>query len=127
MKKIFFVGLAFVALLAMTACADTNASRVQELDSFVVNVEQKAASYDESEWQVADQTFESLVEAVELNYDQMTPEQQEVALKAIGRYYGLQTRHGIERAAKEVQQAIEQLPALLEGFTEAFTEEVDER
>ena len=123
MKKIFFVGLAFVALLAMTACADTNASRVQELDSFVVNVEQKAASYDESEWQVADQTFESLVEAVELNYDQMTPEQQEVALKAIGRYYGLQTRHGIERAAKEVQQ----LPALLEGFTEAFTEEVDER
>lgn len=127
MKKIFFVGLAFVALLAMTACADTNASRVQELDSFVVNVEQKAASYDESEWQVADQTFESLVEAVELNYDQMTPEQQEVALKAIGRYYGLQTRHGIERAAKEVQQTIEQLPALLEGFTEAFTEEVDER
>lgn len=119
MKKMFLVG---VIALFFVACAETNASRIEKLDSFVTNVEQQSASYDETEWQVANQTFESLVQEVELNYDQMTPEQQQAALKAIGRYYGMQTRLGIERAAESVQDAIERLPALLEGFTEAFTE-----
>jgi hypothetical protein len=41
-------------------------------------------------------------------------------MKAIGRYYGLVAKQGIQNAAQETQKALEALPSLIEGFTDAF-------
>ena len=50
----------------------------------------------------------------------MTNEEREMALKAIGRYYGLAAKQGFEDAAQEVQKIYESLPSLIDGFMDAF-------
>jgi hypothetical protein len=53
----------------------------------------------------------------------MTPEQQKAAMRAIGRYYGMMTKRGIDIMTREAQKAIESVPSIIEGFKDAFDEE----
>lgn len=46
--------------------------------------------------------------------------ERDAAMEAIGRYYGLATKQGLQNAAQETQKALEALPSLLEGFMDAF-------
>lgn len=114
---IFLLGL--VALFAVS-CGDPVQQRVDALESYIEDVESESESYTAEEWEAADMKIEQLRAEVEANYDAMTPEQQQAALKAIGRYYGLVAKRGISEFAKEAQKALESVPSFIEGFTDAF-------
>ena len=119
MKSYHVLILGLVALFAVS-CGDPVQQRVDNLDSFIGAVEAEYEEYTTEDWEAADIKIVQLRAELEANYDAMTPEQQKVAMRAIGRYYGLVAKRGISEFAKETQKALESVPSLIEGFTDAF-------
>lgn len=117
--KMFVVGS--LALFAV-ACTDPVQRDVEQIDDYVTRVEAEYENYDEADWEQADLKFETLRQEIDANYESMTPEQQQAAMRAIGRYYGLMTKRGIETVTREAQKALESVPSILEGFKDAFSE-----
>lgn len=114
--------LALMAV-AFVSCADPAERNVKNIEEFVAEVEANCDSYTLAEWESIDAEFERLRAEVEANYDTMTPEQREAAMKAIGAYYGAQTRQGIQNLMDEAKKVFETLPSFIEGFGEGFKQE----
>ena len=83
-------------------------------------VEKNYKAYSIEDWEQANLEFEAIVAQLEENYEAMTIEERDAALKAIGRYYGLAAKQGFEDAAQEFQKIYESLPSLIDGFMDAF-------
>ena len=121
MKSIKMLALGSVALFAV-ACGDPVQRNVDQMDDYVARVEAEYDNYDDADWEQADIKFEALRREIDENYDSMTPEQQEEAMRAIGRYYGLMAKRGIETMTREAQKALESVPSILQGFKDAFSD-----
>ena len=114
--------LGLVALFALS-CGDPVQQPVDRLESYIETVEAESDEYTDEDWEVANMEIEQLRAEVEANYDTMTPEQQQAAMRAIGRYYGLVAKRGINEFAKEAQKAMESVPSLIKGFADGFKRE----
>lgn len=121
MKSLKIFTICTLALFSM-ACGDPVQQNVEQLDSYVTRVETESATFSEADWERADLEFEALRQEIDANYEAMTPEQQKAAMRAIGRYYGLMAKRGIDVMTREAQKAIESVPSIIEGFTDAFSE-----
>lgn len=117
-RRITLLCCAVAAIIATACNAPTENNSIEQMNSRLDRIEAEYASYSDTDWERIDAEFEALSQQIEENYDTMTREEQQEALKALGRYYGLLTRRGIERT----QRNIENLPSLIEGFREAFDE-----
>lgn len=105
--------------LLATSCVTATTS-TYKLNKYVDEIESNCGSYTEQDWEEAAQKAEELIEDIQANYDNMTPEEREAAMKAIGRYTGIATKQGIQEISKGIQKALEGIPALIEGFSSAF-------
>ena len=114
--------LGLVALFALS-CGDPVQQPVDRLESYIATIEAESDEYTDEDWEVANMEIEQLRAEVEANYDTMTPEQQQAAMRAIGRYYGLVAKRGINEFAKEAQKAMESVPSLIKGFADGFKRE----
>ena len=119
MKSYHMLILGLVALFAVS-CSDPVQQRVDRLDNIVGSIEAEFEGYTAEDWEAIDMEIEQLRAELEANNDAMTPEQQQVAMRAIGRYYGLVAKRGISEFAKEAQKAMESVPSFIKGFTDAF-------
>lgn len=115
--------LIVAAALIATACVDPVTRDVDNLEQFVSKVELESANYNETEWDQINVEFERLCTEVEANYDEMTPEQQEKAMKAVGKYYGTLARQGIHDFTNSAKKIFNSIPSLIQGFGDAFEEE----
>ena len=115
LSRLFILAVAVVAV----ACSSTPTQRVENI---VNKAETEGANYTEEQWAQLDLEYEKVCDEIEANYDQMTPEEQRAAMKAMGRYYGLRTKQGLNEAFEEAKEACDKLPSLIEGFTDAFKE-----
>jgi hypothetical protein len=122
MKSLKIFAVCSLAAFAV-ACGDPVQRNVDQLDSYVTRIENESANFDEADWERADLEFENLCNEIDANYNAMTPEQQKAAMRAIGRYYGMMTKRGIDIMTREAQKAIESVPSIIEGFKDAFDEE----
>ncbi|MBQ8204956.1 MAG: hypothetical protein IJZ78_03960 [Alistipes sp.] len=122
MKRRLFPLMMLLAGLVAVGCVDPKAKAVEDMDSFIDKVEAESDSYTESDWESADAEFVELSAKLEENYSDMTEEERDEVSKTLGRYYGLQTKRGIESAAKGVKEAFESIPSFIEGFSEAFSD-----
>ena len=104
----------------MLSCTPSYKRSIDLLNAHIENVEKNCDSYSSEDWELANMEFEAIVAQIEANYDTMTTEEREIAMKAIGRYYGLATKRGIENAAHEIQKIFESLPSLIDGFMDVF-------
>ena len=120
--KIFKLLSVLVLLLFSVACGDPVQRNVDKIDDYVARVETEAADYDAVDWERADIEFETLREQVYANYDSMTEEQRQAAMRAIGRYYGLVAKRGIDEFTKETKRVLDSVPSIIEGFSDAFKE-----
>ena len=102
------------------SCTPSNQRSIDRLNAHIENVEKNYKTYSSEDWEQANLEFEAIVAQLEENYETMTIEEREVALKAIGRYYGLAAKQGFEDAAQEFQKIYESLPSLIDGFMDAF-------
>lgn len=116
-KYLIFSLLFFVA---MTSCSAPQKRHIDKLNSHIAKVEKEYINYSLEDWEAANIEFEKIVANIEANYDTMSPAERDVAMKAIGRYYGFVAKQGIQNAAQESQKVLEALPSLIEGFTDAF-------
>lgn len=119
---IFRLLITTILVLSCVACVDPVQRNVEKMDEYVARVESESAEYDESDWEQANLEFEAMQEQVYADYDSMTEEQQDAAMRAIGRYYGLLAKQGIETFTKEAKRTLEAVPSIIEGFTDAFKE-----
>ena len=116
-KQVNFLALLIVVLMS---CSSSKDRSIDRLNSYVKKVEMEYVQYSMEDWESAQIEFDKLVANVEANYENMTSQEREDAMKAIGRYYGLLAKQGIQSAAQETQKILEALPALIEGFTDVF-------
>lgn len=119
MKAKYYI-ICLLILAAITSCSAPQKRPIEKLNSHIAKVEKEYVNYTHEEWEVANIEFEKIVANIEANYDKMSPAERDAAMKAIGRYYGLVAKQGIQNAAQEAQKALEALPSLIEGFTDAF-------
>lgn len=111
-----------VALMAV-ACTDPVQRNVESLNNLVGEVENNSANLTAEDWEAIEAEFERLSADIEANYDTMTPEQQQAAMQAIGRYYGELTKHGLNDLVKDAKKMFKSIPSFVEGFGDAFNEE----
>lgn len=119
MKTLHYV-LALMIMFLCISCSSKSAGH--KLNAHIQKVEREYSNYSTTDWEQANLEFEKLVAQVEANYDNMTQEERDDLMRAIGRYYGLVAKQGLQEAARETQKALEALPALIEGFSGAFNE-----
>lgn len=119
MKKTAFMK-GCMTLFCAAALVSCSQNPLDKLNSFVNDTVEEAADYTEEQWAEADEKFEHYVNELKTNSENMTSEERKEALKACGTYYGLRAKKGMKSAADEVEKVFESLPALFEGFTEAF-------
>ncbi len=111
----------FTALLmAICSCAQNPARQVDDLRIFVSEVEEESSSYDTEQWEIVNAEFEAIVSELEEGAEDMTKEEKDEALEAIGKYYGIYMKKGINDAVNEVHNALESISPLIEGFRKAF-------
>ena len=70
--------------------------QLRNLDSFVDKVEADAESYTDEDWESLNSEFEAMISEIEENSENMTEEEKEQALNAIGKYYGICAKKGME-------------------------------
>lgn len=107
-------------MIVLMSCSSATQRSVDKLTSYVEKIELESPKYSLEDWKTTQLEFERLVDNIEANYENMTPEEREAALKAIGRYYGLVAKQGLETAAQETQKLLDAIPAFIEGFTDVF-------
>ena len=115
--NVILVALFYCMLLS---CSPSNKKSIDRLNAHIEKVEKNYKTYSVEEWEQANLEFEAIVTQLEENYETMTIAEREIALKAIGRYYGIATKQGLEYAAQEIQSVFESLPSLVDGFMDAF-------
>lgn len=106
--------------IIMVSCNAPQKRPIDKLNSHIAKVEKEYTNYSIEEWEAANIEFEKIVANIEANYETMTQAERDAAMKAIGRYYGLVAKQGLQNAAQETQKVLEALPSLIEGFTDAF-------
>lgn len=119
MKQISIILIALFSVMVLS-CSPSNKKSIDRLNNHIEKVEKNYKTYSSEDWELANLEFEAIVAQIEENYHTMTNEEREIALKAIGRYYGLAAKQGFEDAAQEVQKIYESLPSLIDGFMDAF-------
>ena len=119
MKQVSVVLVALFSCM-MFSCAPSEKRTIDRLNVHIEKVDKNYKAYGIEDWEQANLEFEAIVAQLEENYEAMTIEERDAALKAIGRYYGLVAKQGFEDAAQEFQKIYESLPSLIEGFMDAF-------
>ena len=106
--------------IVIVSCNAPQKRLINKLNSHVAKVEKEYSNYSLEEWESANIELEKIVANVEANYEKMTQAERDAAMKAIGCYYGLVAKQGLQNAAQETHKVLEALPSLIEGFTDAF-------
>lgn len=109
-------------LVAIAAFAFSCVTPSERISDFVAKVETDCDSYSADDWERIDAEFDRLCTDIESNYETMTEEEQEQVMKAVGVYFGLRTKHGLNDMLEEAKKAYKSLPSIIDGFTDAFEE-----
>ena len=110
-------------MLFLTSCEIPTSVK---FDNYVDRVEENCDSWTEEEWEMSKEKYSQLLEEYEANYENLTPEERDAINKAIGRYNGILMKQGIKKVDKSINDFIDRLPSLFEGFMSAFEEETED-
>lgn len=109
--------LLFMALAFFASCSAPLHSRMED---YIDKVEADCYDWTEKDWELSQERYDRLLKEYEQNYDSYTQEERDAINRAIGRYYGLLLRKGVENADTMLERFASRLPALLDGFMSAF-------
>ena len=122
MKFMKIKNIVFTVLfsLVLISCSFDNKNSIDKLYSHVAKIEKEHTNYNQKEWDTANTEFDEIVANIEANYETMTQEERDAAVKAIGKYYGLVAKKELQNAAEETQKIFNALPSFIEGLRDAF-------
>lgn len=121
MKKLNVI-IALLVMLFLTSCEIPTSLKFEH---HLKKVENKSENWTEEEWEISKEEYRQLLKEYEANYDNMTQEERDAVNKAIGRYNGILMKKGIEKVDESIDDFIDRLPTLFEGFMSAFDEEME--
>ena len=125
MTKIFSLILVVsAAAMLMFSCATANAP--QKLDNFVDKAELNSRSYDSDDWAKSMEQYEKLVNEYANSGKEYTPEERQMATRAMGRYHSLLIKNGVEQSAAYLKELESILPSYLEGLMDGLGENAEE-
>ncbi len=119
MKKLNLVIILFVMLL-LTSCEIPTSIKFENHHK---RVENNSDNWTDEDWEMSKERYHQLLEEYEANYDKMTPEERETVNKAIGRYNGFLMKKGMKKVDESINEFIDRIPSLFDGFMSAFEEE----
>ena len=125
MKTILPRIIAFLtSLLLIFSCTTANAP--QKLDDFVDKAELNSGSYDTDDWSKSMEQYEKLVDEYANSGKEYTPEEKQMAARAMGRYHSLLIKNGVEQSAAYLKELEAILPSYLEGLVDGLGENSEE-
>lgn len=120
MKKLSYLAVAAFAALCMS-CQQSADSCINDMKSFVENVEKECADFTEADWEKSAAKFEKLIEKASQCEDLTNEQSQEIA-KIKGQYAGVVLKQGgrelMNNVNKELEKAGKQLEGLIKGLGE---------
>lgn len=119
MKTLFYkLSVVVAAMTLAISCMVTSVP--QKLDRFVDKAELKSASYTSADWKRSISEYDKLADKYAATKEEYSPEEQEMAARAMGRYHSLLLKNGIEVSKSYLDKLKEVLPSYIEGLTEGF-------
>ena len=106
-----------ITALILGSCKENLPKR---FDSFVDQVEKKAASFTEEDWNKANAKFEKLVDEFEKNKDSFTAEEVKQITADIGKYVGIVAKSGFDSVINAVNGFVNKIPSLLDSIGEGI-------
>lgn len=121
MKKLNSI-IVLLVMFLLTSCEIPTSVK---FDYHLKKVENNSENWTEEEWEMSKEKYRQLLKEYEENYDNMTQEERDEVNKAIGRYNGILMKKGIKKVDESINDFIDRLPSLFEGFMSAFEEEIE--
>lgn len=121
MNKLLLIG----TLAGMMLAGFTFRSIPQKLDKFTKEAEEKSESYTSRDWEKSISEYDALTEEYFSSKKNYSPEERQMATRAMGRYHALLISHGISEGALKIKQFFNFIPEYLNGFKEGFKTTVD--
>ena len=101
MKKMFYVAL-MAMIVMMTACQQSKEDYIKEFKSFVHEVSEECADYNDADWEKAVKDFEALVKQAE-KYEDLTAEETLELAGVQAQFAGLKTKKNINKVIDGVK------------------------
>ena len=101
MKKMFYMAL-MAMLVMMTACQQSKEDYIKEFKSFVHEVSEECADYNDADWEKAVKDFEALVKQAE-KYEDLTVEETLELAGIQAQYTSLKAKNGINKVIDGVK------------------------
>ena len=101
MKKMFYVAL-MAMIVMMTACQQSKEDYIKEFKSFVYEVSEDCADYNDADWEKAVKEFEALVKQAE-KYEDLTTEEKLELAGVQAQFAGLKTKKNINKVIDGVK------------------------
>lgn len=122
MKKIAL--FLFVIILGSSCEGVMKSSYINEFETFITTLDQKADGYAKADWEKAESTFGKLAEEDFKKYESsLTPEERSKVNALKGKYYAIIAKNATKNIGKEFKDAIEQL----KGGIEEINKELEKK
>lgn len=118
MKNVVLIVASF--LIAITSCAAPLSTR---METYIDKVEEKCDKWTDEDWELSQQEYDILLKEYKENYSTYTQEERDAINRAIGRYNGLLVKKGITKAGTLLEDFVNRIPSLIDGFVSAFEKE----
>lgn len=122
MKKLNFIMVLMMVFLLISCEVPTSF----KFEHHLRKAENNSENWTEEDWEMSKEKYRQLLKEYEENYDNMSPEERNKVNKAIGRYNGILMKNGIKKVDESINEFIDRLPSLFEGFMSAFEEEMED-
>jgi hypothetical protein len=114
----------FISIIILSCDNVMKSSYINEFDSFITNLDQKADGYNKADWEKAETTFTKLAEEDFKKYESsLTPEERSKINSLKGKYYVIVAKNATKNIGKEFKDAIEQL----KGGIEEINKELEKK
>jgi hypothetical protein len=116
--------LLFISIIISSCDGVMKSSYINEFDSFITNLDQKADSYNKADWEKAETNFTKLAEEDFKKYESsLTPEERSKVNSLKGKYYAIVAKNATKNIGKEFKDALEQL----KGGIEEINKELEKK
>lgn len=107
-------------LITVASCATPLSTR---MDTYIDKVEERCDKWTDEDWELSQQEYDILLKEYKENYSTYTQEERDAINRAIGRYNGLLVKKGITKAGTLLEDFVNRIPSLIDGFVSAFEKE----
>jgi hypothetical protein len=129
MQKFILKVISLILVVFVVSCSDIGkSSYISSFERFVNSVSEKQESYTNEDWEKADLKFEQFSDTDYQKYvRKLTQEEKQKIGKLKGKYLAIRAKSATNDFIDNIQDALNELGGVVEGFAEEFDETTDKR